>query len=270
MRLPSGPVANPVPHAASGTLRIAAAADLHFTSRSAGAHQHWLARVDECADVLLLCGDLTEHGLPEEAELLAEELSSLATPVLAVLGNHDLEAGAAHDVRRILERAGVVVLDGDAVELAGVGFAGVMGAAGGFARETRAGLAEREARKLERALAELRTARKVALMHYAPTLDTLRGEPEHLLPMLGCAALGEPLARFEVDAVFHGHAHRGVPSARTAFGFTAYNAALPVLRRYGDSLRPFHTLTLPAPPARGSCLSLGGLAPCRTAPAVCC
>jgi Icc-related predicted phosphoesterase len=271
MRTSASPAfASTVAALATAELRVAAAADLHCTARSGGAFEHWLEHVAASADVLLLCGDLTEHGFPEEAEVLARELAGFRLPVLAVLGNHDHEAGHARDVRRILERTGVVVLDGDAVELGGVGFAGVMGAGGGFVYGGVASEeAQREARKLDRALAALSTPCKLALMHYAPVADTLRGEPEHLHPMLGSSALAEPLSTHGVAAVFHGHAHRGIPHGYTSGGTPVYNAALPVLRRFGDPLRPFHRVSVSHEPLY-STLNLSGLSPSQATPTANC
>ena len=118
-------------------VRLAAVGDLHIKKTSQGQLQPLLAPVNEQADVLLLCGDLTDYGLPEEAQILAKELTSVVRiPIVAVLGNHDFESGQQVEVCRILTEAGVKVLDGEAIEIAGVGFAGVKGFVGGFGRGT--------------------------------------------------------------------------------------------------------------------------------------
>src|SRR5215212_5541680 len=159
-------------------LRIAAMGDLHVSKASHGTFQPLFSQISETADVLLLCGDFTDYGLPDEARLLARELtSSVKTPVIAVLGNHDYESGKQDEIRQILNDAGVTVLDGEAVEVLGVGFAGVKGFAGGFGRGALGPWGERaikqfvqeavdEALKLEAALARLRTRRRVAILHY--------------------------------------------------------------------------------------------------------
>ena len=114
-------------------LRVAAVGDLHCTRTSEGAFQSLFAKIAESADVLVLCGDLTDYGTPEEARVLAKELSATKLPKVAVLGNHDFESGVSDEVARILtDAAGVSVLDGTAIEVQGVGFAGAKGFPGGF------------------------------------------------------------------------------------------------------------------------------------------
>jgi Icc-related predicted phosphoesterase len=227
---------------ASTTVRIAAVGDIHVTRSSQGALQPILAPLNDLADVLLLCGDLTDYGLREEAATLVRELQAVRIPMIAVLGNHDYESGKPEDVREPLCDAGVKVLDGEACELLGVGFAGVKGFCGGFGRGTLGAWGERaiksfvqesldEAMKLESALARLRTRRKVAVLHYSPIQATVEGEPPEIYPFLGTSRLEGPLNRYPVDAVFHGHAHRGSPEGRTVGGTPVYNVALPLLRR---------------------------------------
>lgn len=227
--------------------RVAAVGDLHVRKDSGGLLRSVFAAVEGRADVLLLCGDLTDYGTPDEAHVLAKELSVVKVPILAVLGNHDYESGRAEDVTNILKEGGVRVLEGDSVELDGLGFAGVKGFAGGFGRGTLGPWGEPaiksfvdealdQALQLERALMRLRTSRRVALLHYAPVRDTVRGEPEEIFPFLGCSRLEEPLERYPVSAVFHGHAHRGSPEGRTRAGTPVYNVALPLLRRLSPDL----------------------------------
>ena len=159
-------------------------------------------------------------------------------PILAVLGNHDYESGNAEEVKKILTEARVRVLDGDAVEIHGVGFAGVKGFGGGFGRRTLEPWGEdatkafvqeavSEALKLESALARLRTPQRVAVLHYAPIEATVEGEPREIFPFLGSSRLEEPLNRYGVTVAFHGHAHRGAPEGRTSAGIPVYNVAMP-------------------------------------------
>lgn len=245
-------------------VRVAAIGDLHYGRGSQGSLQTIFGRFQElAADVLVLCGDLTDYGLADEARAFARELTGLVkVPVVAVLGNHDFEAGASADVTAILREAGVVVLDGDTCEIAGVGFAGVKGFAGGFGRGVLGPWGEvaikqfvREAvdetLKLETALARLRSSHRIAVLHYAPVQGTVEGEPREIFPFLGCSRLEEPLARYAVTAVFHGHAHNGTPEGRTATGIPVYNVALPLLRRQQPE-RPFRVLDIPLGPVAAS------------------
>src|SRR5215472_13159503 len=158
-------------------VRIAAVADLHCTRTSQGAFQKLFTDANTAADVLLLCGDLTDHGLPEEAQVLVKELAGvMRVPMLAVLGNHDWHSGKQQEVVDILGAAGVKVLDGDDCEVRGVGFAGVKGFGGGFGRHTLEGWGEptikafvyeavEEGLKLEKALARLTTPKRIAVLH---------------------------------------------------------------------------------------------------------
>lgn len=242
-----------------GTLRIAAVADIHVKKTSAGAMQPLFAKVTETADVLLLCGDLTDYGTVEEAKILAKEItSSLRIPAIAVLGNHDLESNQEKELVQILSDAGVVMLDGDSVEVHGVGFAGVKGFGGGFGRRALGAWGEKiikdfvhetinEALKLEAALARLRTPQKIALLHYAPVQATIGGEPLEIAAFLGSSRLEEPLDRYRVNAVFHGHAHRGAPAGRTKGGAPVYNVAMPVLAAAFPNNPPFRIIEVPLP-----------------------
>jgi Icc-related predicted phosphoesterase len=237
-------------------VRVAAVGDLHCGRTVPGAFQALFARVAEEADVLLLCGDLTDGGLPEEARTLARDLTaSLRIPTLAVFGNHDVEAGAGDEVQRILTDAGVTVLDGDAREIRGVGFAGVKGFAGGFGERALQSWGEpmikqfvreavEETLKLESALARLRTPHRVVLLHYAPIRATVGGESPEIYPFLGSSRLEEPLNRYRVSAVFHGHAHRGEPEGRTSADVPVYNVALPLLRQSFPERAPFRVIEI--------------------------
>ena len=223
-------------------VRVAAVSDLHCTRTSRGAYQKLLNQIAESAEVLVICGDLTDHGLPEEAEVLAKELSVAAKlPTVAVLGNHDFESGQEREVCRILGDAGVTILDGDAKEIRGVGFAGVKGFCGGFGRGTLSAFGEpaikefvkeslNEVMKLESALARLQTPQRVAVLHYAPTRETVEGESPEIFPFLGSSRLEEPLNRYQVAVALHGHAHKGAPEGHTSVGIPVYNVSMPVMK----------------------------------------
>jgi Icc-related predicted phosphoesterase len=238
-------------------LRIAAMADIHVSRTSQGTFHALFAQISHTADVLLICGDFTDYGLPEEARILARELTtSMNIPVIAVLGNHDYEAGKQIEIRQILADAGVTVLDGEATEIHGVGFAGVKGFAGGFGRGALGPWGEQtikrfvqeaidEALKLEAALARLRTTRRVAMMHYSPVRATVEGEPTEIFPYLGSSRLEEPINRYRVSAVFHGHAHRGTAEGRTSTGVPVYNVAMPLMARLNPERPPYLVLELP-------------------------
>lgn len=237
-------------------VRVAAVGDIHCTRASQGALQPLFAQASQAADVLLLCGDLTDYGLAEEAQVLAKELAAAHVPIVAVLGNHDFESGQQDQVRDILCDAGVQLLDGETCEIHGVGFAGIKGFAGGFGRGTLGFWGEPaikrfvqetidEALRLESALARLRGPRRVAVLHYAPIQATVEGEPPEIFPFMGCGRLEEPLARYPVDAVFHGHAHGGSPEGSTSGGTPVYNVALPLLRRVAPDGPPFRVIEIP-------------------------
>jgi Icc-related predicted phosphoesterase len=236
-------------------VRIGALADLHCSKNSQGLLQPVLVKVAEQVDVLLLGGDLTDYGLPEEADILVRELSIVKVPMVAVLGNHDYESGKAHEVSEILTNAGVKMLDGDAWEIMGVGIAGVKGFAGGFGRGTLGPWGEdavkkfvheavEEALKLESALARLRTPQRIALLHYAPIEATVEGEPREIYPFLGCGRLAEPLTRYPVTAVFHGHAHRGSPEGKVGENVPVYNVSLPLLNRLWPDRPPVRVIEM--------------------------
>jgi Icc-related predicted phosphoesterase len=238
------------------TVRLAAVGDVHCGKASQGALQPLFAQTAEAADVLVLCGDLTDYGLPEEAHVLARELAPVfkaQVPVVAVLGNHDFESGHPGEIRRILCDAGVTMLDGESCEALGVGFAGAKGFAGGFGRATLGAWGEPavkrfvqealdEALKLESALARLRSPHRIAVLHYSPIAATVVGEPPEIFPWLGCGRLEEPLARYPVHAVVHGHAHNGSPEGRARGEIPVYNVSLPLLRKTYPDRPPFRLL----------------------------
>ena len=237
-------------------VRIAAVGDTHVPKAGNSLLQPALAAAAN-ADVLVLCGDITDYGLPEEARLVASALQVVKIPIVAVLGNHDMESGHTEEVKKILADAGVIVLDGDAQEVAGIGFAGVKGFAGGFGPRALGPWGEEaiklfvheavnEALKLEAALARLRTPHRIAVLHYAPVVDTVLGEPLEIYPFLGSSRLEDPLNRYPVSAVFHGHAHRGSLEGRTREGSPVYNVAMPLLARAFPGQPPIRIVELPA------------------------
>jgi len=235
--------------------RIAAVGDLHYSKATQGSLQPLLAQIAESADLLLLCGDLTDYGLAEEGQALGRELqASLRIPIVAVLGNHDYQAGQVGDIVAALRQANVQILDGDTCEVLGVGIAGVKGFAGGFGRGTLGAWGEsaiksfvqeavNEALKLETALARLRTTHRIALLHYSPIRATVEGEPPEIFPWLGTSRLEEPIDRYPVTAVVHGHAHNGAPEGATLGKIPVYNVSLPLWRRQHPD-RPFKLLTI--------------------------
>ena len=223
-------------------MKIAAVGDLHVTEDSVAPYARIFEEASGEADVLVLCGDLTNFGKIPEAEILGEDIAKCTIPVLGVLGNHDYECGQHEEVARILRQAGMVLLDEQAHEIAGVGFAGVKGFLGGFGRgelapfgepEIKAfvDVANNEARKLENALRSLRTEKIVAVLHYSPIAQTLVGEPIEIFQYLGSARLADALDRFEnIAFVLHGHAHHGTYEGATMRGTPVFNVARPVLR----------------------------------------
>lgn len=223
-------------------IRLAAVGDLHCTKNSSGDLRAFFLSAAEEADVLVLCGDLTDYGLPEEAHILAEGLAAARIPIVGVLGNHDFESDKSDEVVQILSSAGMRILDGEACEVHGVGFAGVKGFAGGYGRRALGPWGEhsikhfvneaiQEALKLESALAKLRTDQRIAILHYSPIEATVQGEPPEIFPFLGTSRLEEPLIRYPVNVVFHGHAHRGQLEGKTANNIPVYNVAKPLLAR---------------------------------------
>lgn len=227
----------------AGALRVAALGDLHVGEDHPRPYRELFSQISSEADVLVLCGDLTNFGKTREAEHLAEDLMACSIPVVGVLGNHDYECGQPEEVARILHQAGLQLLDGEAYEIGGVGFAGAKGFIGGFGRHMLSPFGEdpikqfvqasvEETLKLESSLRMLRTDRTVVVLHYSPVVETVMGEPPEIFPFLGSARLGETIDRFDgVKVVFHGHAHRGSMAGRTTRGVPVYNVARPLLAR---------------------------------------
>ena len=227
-------------------IRLAAVGDIHIGTDSAGTYRPHLEHLGERADVFLLAGDLTRRGDPDEARVLADELADLPVPTVAVLGNHDYHCDRADHVVKLLDDAGVRVLEGDAATFAvdgsTVGIAGVKGFGGGFAGACGSEFGEREmkafmvhtrevATSLEDALRGLDTDVRVALLHYAPIEATLQGERLEIFPFLGSYLLAEAVDRAGADLVLHGHAHAGAERGVTPGGVPVRNVAQPVLKR---------------------------------------
>ena len=229
------------------TVTFAAIGDLHVREERSPLVRELFAEISTKAEVLVLCGDLTDVGKPREAEVLADDLRACSIPVVGVLGNHDYESGEAEEVEKILKAAGVHLLNGHSYEANGVAFVGVKGFIGGFGRRMLASFGESivksfvaesvaEAMRLENAMRTVRNERAVVVLHYAPIVDTVEGEPLEIFPFLGCSRLGETIDRFKVSAVVHGHAHHGRYQGRTPRGTPVYNVSFPVEKSSG---RPY-------------------------------
>src|SRR5947209_8111401 len=233
--------------AGTNLLTFAAIGDLHVKEERTSSLREIFAEVSNKAEVLVLCGDLTDVGKPREAEALAEDLHACSIPVVGVLGNHDYESGQVEDVKKILRSSGMHLLNGQSYETNGVAFVGVKGFIGGFGRRMLASFGEAavkvlvaeavaEAIRLENAMRAVQSERAVVVLHYAPVLDTVEGEPLEILPFLGSSRLGETIDRFKVSAVVHGHAHHGRYEGRTPGGAPVYNVALGIEKPTG---RPY-------------------------------
>jgi Icc-related predicted phosphoesterase len=239
------------------TVRLAAVGDLHCPKTSEEVLAALLLYANDRADILLLCGDLTDYGKPEEASILAKLLAHVKIPMLAVLGNHDYESGKWEEVSRILRDVGVTMLDGDSCIHCDIGFVGVKGFAGGFGDRALQPWGEEalkhfvresidEGLKLESALAKVHVSHRIALLHYSPIAATTAGEIPEIIPFLGSSRLEEPLNRYSVTAAFHGHAHHGTPEGRTKEQIPIYNVALPVLLRTFPDRPPVRIVEIPA------------------------
>src|SRR5437588_2215124 len=230
------------------SIKIAAVGDLHTGQGDKGRWVELFSHASGEADVLLICGDLTDTGGEAEAETLVTELKACKIPVLAVLGNHDYEKSRQKLIRQIMQQAGVCMLDGESVVLKNVGFAGIKGFGGGFDKHMLSMFGEpamkdfvqeavNEALALDRAIFKLYQQdpemRIVAMMHYSPIQSTIEGEPEVIYPFLGSSRLAEPFGKRKIAAAFHGHAHVGTLEGQTAEGVKVYNVALPVLKKNG-------------------------------------
>src|SRR5580692_2333151 len=222
-------------------MRIAATADLHFVASSQAVLRDQLNKVRDEADVLVLAGDLTNYGQPAEMESLLNAIVRLRVPTVAVLGNHDYESGQEQELMRMMTVEGIKVLDGSAYERDGVGFAGTKGFVGGFGRGILTAFGEPEiktfvrasideALKLERAMSQLRTNKRVVVLHYAPIAATTEGEAPEISPFLGTSRLAEVIDRHGADLVVHGHAHNGKLDGHTTGGIPVHNVAITLLQ----------------------------------------
>ncbi|WP_161888195.1 metallophosphoesterase family protein [Pontibacter russatus] len=236
--------------------RIAAVGDIHVRETDGGKWKEFFTQVSEKADVLLLCGDLTDTGRMTEAEILVDEMKACSIPVVAVLGNHDYERDHQDEIRKALVKEDVHLLDGDFVVIGDVGFAGVKGFGGGFDKGMLGMFGEPmiknfvqeavdESLKLDGALSRLDSEyselKKIAVLHYSPIRATVVGEPEQIFPYLGSSRLAEPLNRRGVLAAFHGHAHIGTLAGETSKGVKVFNVSKPILVQEGFD-PPFYVL----------------------------
>jgi Icc-related predicted phosphoesterase len=224
-------------------LRIAAIGDIHIRPDSKFIAFENFEILNQTADILLLCGDLTNLGTEEEAHNLASLLKKLHIPVAGVLGNHDFASDTDNLVRAILKDEGRLhFLDETPLEIENIGFVGVKGFAGGFENHMLGAFGEtvlkdfvresiNESLHLEALLSQVTTEKKVVVMHYSPIKSTCIGEPEEIFPFLGSSHLVEPINNFNVDMVFHGHAHFGTHQGQTLKEIPVFNVSLEVLKR---------------------------------------
>src|SRR5436305_8607737 len=222
-------------------MKIAATADLHFSPSRQNVLHDQLSHVRDEADVLILAGDLTNYGQPDEMEPLLNVIVRSRIPTIGVLGNHDYESNRQVELMKMMTAAGIKLLDGTAYERDGVGFAGTKGFPGGFGRGALTAFGEAEVKafvqaaidealKLERAMSQLRTPKRVIVLHYAPIADTVQGEAAEIYPYLGSSRLAEVVDRHGADMVLHGHAHHGSLDGKTTAGIPVHNVALPILQ----------------------------------------
>src|SRR5947208_6625024 len=195
------------------------------------------------------CGNVSSVLYPARASARSAAFSAVRIPCIGVIGDHDYESGKPETVANILDQTGVTMLKGEAVEIAGVGFAGICGFGGGFGRRMLNAWGEplikqfvqesiSHAIRLEQALVKLQTERRIAVLHYSPIRATLEGEDPEIFAFLGSSRLEEPINRFRVSAVFHGHAHNGILNGPTATGVPVYNVSAPAaLQKSGKPYR---------------------------------
>jgi len=235
-------------------MRVAATADIHFTAQSYDSVREQMAHVRDEADVLVIAGDLTNYGNPEEMRALLVLLGPLRLPIVAVLGNHDYEGGHEKELAKMMAVEGIKVLDGSSYELNGVGFAGTKGFIGGFGRGVLTPFGEKQIKafvqasidetlKLERAASMLRTPKIIMVTHYSPIAETVRGEPPEIWPFLGSSRLAEVIDRHQAALALHGHAHHGQLNGKTTGGVPVHNVALSLLLAH-DPTRPYRVFEL--------------------------
>ncbi len=222
-------------------MRVAATADLHFNAAVWEQMRAQMERVRDEADVLVVAGDLTNYGKSSEMEPLLNILVRLRIPIVAVLGNHDYESGQEQELIKMMAAEGIKILDGTGYERDGIGFAGTKGFIGGFGRGVLTAFGEREIKafvqaaideslKLERALSQLRTQKRVVVLHYSPIAATVVGEAPEIFPYLGTSRLAEVVDRHGADLLVHGHAHHGSSEGKTVGGVPVYNVAVGLLQ----------------------------------------
>lgn len=229
-------------------VRIAAVGDVHMADDLLGRYAPALATLADAADVLLVAGDLTQHGTLDEAAAFASEFGGLDVPVVCVLGNHDHHSGMEAEIAALLERAGIRVLEGDGATIptarGAIGIAGAKGFCLGFTGRCAANFGETQmkaftqhgidsAGSLRRGFDQVDESRadvRVALTHFAPTTTTLHGEPPEIWPFLGNHLLGEVIDAAQADLAVHGHAHAGTEHGETDGGVPVRNVAQPVIR----------------------------------------
>ncbi len=225
-------------------MKIAATADVHARAGDADRLRAIAEAAGRDADVLVIGGDLTDLGKPEEAKALLQALEACSVPIVATLGNHDHEGGDVAVISRFITDFGVHLLDRSSVAIDGVGFAGVKGFCGGFDRALANAFGEdlfkawvteglMEARALESELRGLGTERRVAVLHYAPVRATVEGEPPEIFPFLGSSHLADALDHGGAHVAFHGHAHNGSFAGETPGGVPVFNVSVPVLQSEG-------------------------------------
>jgi Icc-related predicted phosphoesterase len=227
-------------------IRVAAVGDVHMDVDLLGRYRAALEELPNCADALLLAGDLTRHGTREEAKCVAEEFGGLGVPVFAVLGNHDYHSDQEAEIEEILAQRGIAVLEGESVCIdtpgGRLGVAAVKGFGGGFAgrcasffgepeMKSFVAVTEKSARALQKCLEQLECDVRVALTHYSPVPDTLAGEPLEIYPFLGSYLLGEAIDEGGADLAVHGHAHLGSERGVTPGGVRVRNVAHPVIKQ---------------------------------------
>ncbi len=241
-------------------IRIAAMADLHFGPEYLATYSSMFKAINNDADIVVLCGDLTQRGLIEEARGLSKAIGNANIPVVSVLGNHDYEANNQEEIMDLLEETGVKVLERGSYILddRSVGFCGTKGFCGGFTGARIAPFGERilkmfinetykEANKVNRSLKSMRADFKVVVYHYAPIRETCIGERCEIIPFLGSSILSDPVNTFKADLVLHGHAHNGREKGATLSGIPVRNVALPVHDRHYSvyETKSFATSVLP-------------------------
>ncbi|HEY3375488.1 MAG TPA: metallophosphoesterase [Candidatus Aquicultor sp.] len=230
-------------------VRIAAVGDVHAQRGNVQMLQAGFTNIHTKADVLAIAGDLTAHGLADEAKYLVESLADARIPVVTVLGNHDYHMRQQEDIAQVLLDGGITVLDGQTtviqVDNETIGFVGTKGFGGGFGIRALPDFGEEifrlmyregvnEAERIRRGLLSLESDYRIVLLHYSPIKDTLFGEPPEVYAFLGASIMAEPIDKLGADLVFHGHAHYGSEKGITAGGVPVRNVALPTMGRpYG-------------------------------------